>query len=158
MAAAQTAQNGRFQIQEMWGVHHEIKRLLLLGMKKVDIARTLGVTEAMVGYTAASPIVRRELEIMQAARDVDAVNVSKRIQEMCPAALDRLEELLDSQVESIKLRAAQDVLDRGGYAGVQKVQACHAIITRKDLEEIKNRAKEIGLCVSEPSARSEDGE
>jgi len=135
----------KYQIQEMWSLHHEIKRMLLLGMKHVDIAAELGISPVTVSYTANSTIVKRELDLMQGARDMDAVDIGKRIQGLLPKAVDRLEKILDSNVEAVALRACQDVLDRGGHGAVQKVAVAHAQLTKEDLEEIKKRVREAGM-------------
>lgn len=142
----------KYQIQEMWSVHHEITRLLLIGMKEVDIARQLSVTPAMVSYTKNSAVVKRQLALLQGARDLDAVDISQRIKELLPKAVDKLEELLDnSQNESIQYKVAADVLDRGGHGAVKMFQGqvAHAVLTKQDIDEIKQRAKEIGICVTE---------
>ena len=60
--------NGRkYQIQKLWDIHQEILRLLLLGHKPVEIAKTLGVTPTMVSYTANSELVKKRLEVMRGA-------------------------------------------------------------------------------------------
>lgn len=137
----------KYQIQEMWDVHHEITRMLLLGMKHVDIARELGISEVTVSYTANSQVVQRQLDLMRGARDMGAVDIGARIQAMLPKAAQALDELLDSQVEAIRLRTAQDVLDRGGYGAVQKVAALHGQLSREDLDDIKQRVKNAGMLV-----------
>jgi dissimilatory sulfite reductase (desulfoviridin) alpha/beta subunit len=46
------------------------------------------------------------------------------------------------------LKAAQDILDRAGYAAVKTIQTAniHAHLTKEDIDDIKRRAKDIGLC------------
>lgn len=138
-----------FAVTEMWNTHREIARLAATGMKGADIARTLNVTPVMVSYTLNSPIVKRQLDQMHAARDMDAVDVSKRIHEIAPRALERLEELLESETESIAFRAATDVLDRAGHAAVKtlRTESLAVHLNKEDLDEIKERAKSIGLCI-----------
>ena len=55
----------KYQVTQMWDVHHEIVRLALLGMKHIEIASTLGVNPVTVSYTLRSPIVHRQLEQMR---------------------------------------------------------------------------------------------
>lgn len=138
-----------FAVTEMWNTHREIARLAATGMKGADIARELNVTPVMVSYTLNSPIVKRQLDQMHAARDMDAVDVSKRIHEIAPRALERLEELLESETESIAFRAATDVLDRAGHAAVKtlRTESLAVHLNKEDLDEIKERAKSIGLCI-----------
>ncbi len=133
----------------MWDAHREILRLAVTGMQHVDIAATLGVTPAMVSYTMNSPIAMREMENLRAARDLDAVDVAKRIQEVAPIALQTLETLLCNGNDPIKFKAATDILDRAGHAAVRtlRTESLSVHLTKDDIEDIKNRAKEIGLCV-----------
>ena len=48
----------KYQVEQMWDIHHEVVRLALIGMKSVDIADHLGITPVMVSYTLRSPIVQ----------------------------------------------------------------------------------------------------
>ncbi len=139
----------KYAIQTMWDVHREIVRLAVIGMKSVDIADTLSITPAMVSYTINSPIAKREIANLRAARDLDAVDVAKRIQQIAPTALETLEELLCESNDAIKLKAATDILDRAGHAAVKtlRTESVSLHLTKDDIEDIKNRAKEIGLCV-----------
>jgi predicted transcriptional regulator len=145
----------QYQIEQLWDVHHEVVRLALIGMKQVDIASHLGVSPVMVSYTLRSPIVRDQLNNMHSARDIDAIDISKEIKALAPVAVKVLEELLEHDLPNIKLKAAQDVLDRAGFAAVKTIQTAniHAHLTKEDIDDIKRRAKEIGLCsLNEQSA------
>ena len=143
--------NRQYQIERMWDAHHEIVRLLLIGMKQVDIARTLGVSEVMVSYTANSAIVRRQLDQMRAARDADAIDISKRIKALLPKAVEVLEQTMEEGViPQLRLAAAKDVLDRGGHPAVRGLDVKttgQSYLTRDEIEDIKQRAKSIGLTV-----------
>jgi predicted transcriptional regulator len=138
----------QYQIEQMWDVHHEVVRLALIGMKQVDIADHLGISPVTVSYTLRSPIVRDQLNNMHAARDIDAIDISKEIKALAPTAVKVLEELLEHELPNIKLKAAQDVLDRAGFAAVKTIQTAnvHAHLTAEDIADIKKRAKDIGLC------------
>lgn len=141
--------NRQYQITKVWDVHHEIMRLALLGMKSVDIAHTLDITPVTVSYTLNSSLVRRQLDIMRSARDVDAIEVSRRIQALAPEAVKVLEELMEEGVPAIRLGAAKDVLDRAGHAAVKtlRTENIHAYLSKEEIDDIKSRAREIGLCV-----------
>ncbi len=138
----------QYQIEHMWNVHHEICRLSLAGMHNVDIARHLGISEVTVSTTLNSEIVKRKMAVLQGARDMDAVSIAKRIQELAPKAVDVLNDLLDSQVEAIQLRSAVDVLDRAGHGAVKKELSLTGHLSKDDIDQIKNRAKEVGLVHS----------
>lgn len=151
-----TEERKSFTVENIWNSHQEIMRLAVTGMKQADIARELGVSEVMVSYTLNSPVVKRQMMVMQAARDVDAIDVAKRIQEVAPKALDVLEELLETGNDTIRLRTATDLLDRAGHAAVKtfRTQSLSVHLDKEDLDEIKQRAREIGLCIDVDSLPS----
>lgn len=136
-----------YQIEQMWELHHEVCRLALIGMKQVDIANHLGVSPVMVSYTLRSPIVQRQLNQLKAVRDLDAIDVSKEIQELAPRAVKVLEELMENELPNIKLKAATDILDRAGHAAVRtlRTENIHAHFTADEITDIKKRAREVGL-------------
>ncbi len=138
-----------YHVEQMWEIHHEIVRLSLIGMKQVDIAKHLGVTPVMVSYTLRSPLVNEQLKNMSAARDLEAVDISGEIRALAPAAVEVLKDLLEDPLPNIKLKAAQDVLDRAGFAPIRtiKTENVHAHFTADEIMDIKNRARDIGLLV-----------
>lgn len=140
--------NRKYQIQDMWAIHKEINRLHLLGMKSVDIAAHLDISEAMVSYTINSPIAKREMAEMEAARDLDAVDVAKKIRDLAPRAVEVFEDVMSSELDSMRLKAAAGILDRAGFGPVQKFQGAVAVLTADDIREIKERARDIGLMAS----------
>lgn len=139
----------RYSLQQTWDIHHEIMRLSLVGMKHRDIAAYLGITAQMVSYTLNSPLVRDKMANMAAARDIEAVDVAKEIRDLAPKALRVLEDVLDSDScrEADKIRAATDILDRAGHAAIRTVRTenVHAHFTKEELEDIKQRARDMGL-------------
>ncbi len=151
-----TVERKSFTVENIWNSHQEIMRLAVTGMKQADIARELGVSEVMVSYTLNSPVVKRQMSIMHAARDVDAIDVAKRIQEVAPKALEVLEDLLETGNDTIRLRTATDLLDRAGHAAVKtlRTQSLSVHLDKDDLDEIKQRAREIGLCIDVDSIPS----
>jgi hypothetical protein len=50
------------------------------------------------------------------------VRVQERLTAMLPKALQRMEELLDSELDAIRLAIVRDILDRLGYKPSQKVE------------------------------------
>jgi len=137
----------QYQVEQMWELHHEVCRLALIGMKQVDIATHLGVSPVMVSYTLRSPIVQRQLNQLKAVRDIDAIDVAKEIQALAPRAVRVLDELMDSDLPNIKLKAATDILDRAGHAAVRtlRTENIHAHFTADEISDIKKRAREVGL-------------
>jgi predicted transcriptional regulator len=140
--------NRKYQISNMHEIHHEITRLLLIGMKDIDVATHLGVTPAMVSYVRNSAIVKRQLDLMKAVRDIDAIDIAKDIKNLLPKAVKVLEETLDSQNAALKLKAATEVLDRGGHPVVRTVNGnIDHHFSVDEINEIKKRARDIGLLI-----------
>ena len=137
----------QYQIEQMWDLHHEVCRLALIGMKQVDIASHLGVSPVMVSYTLRSPIVRRQMDAMQADRNLEAIDVAQEIKDLAPKAVQVLEEMMNGDLPNLKLKAATDILDRAGHAAVKtlRTENLHAHFTSEEIQDIKRRAKEVGL-------------
>ena len=137
----------QYQIEQMWDLHHEVCRLALIGMKQVDIAAHLGVSPVMVSYTLRSPIVRRQMDAMQADRNLEAIDVAQEIKTLAPKAVQVLEEMMNGDLPNLKLKAATDILDRAGHAAVKtlRTENLHAHFTSEEIQDIKRRAKEVGL-------------
>lgn len=143
----------RWKISEMWEIHHEITRLLVLGWKNVEIAEHLGVTQVMVSAVRNSPVVQDKLAIMKAARDADTIDVAREIQEIAPAALELLKEIIGGDVQdaSIALRAktAESMLDRAGHGAINRsqIQNVPYYLTEDEIEDLKRRADNSGDIV-----------
>ena len=154
-----TTQNAerKYTIGQMWDIHREVMRLAVSGMKQTEIAYELGVTAAMVSYTLNSPIVKRQLDFMRAARDGEAIDVGKRISELAKQAVEVVGGLLNESLPNIRLAAAKDVLDRAGYAPIKRIQAevSTTHFTSDEIASIKKRAREIGLVIDVTPQASE---
>lgn len=139
----------RYQVEQMWEVHHEITRLALMGMKQIDIATHLGISPVTVSYTLRSPIVARQLEQMSAVRDLGAIDIAKQIAALAPRAVEVLDKLLDDSIPNISLKAAESILDRAGYAAVQRIKQDITVshFSSTEIAEIKSRARDVGLLL-----------
>ncbi len=135
--------NRKYQIQELWDVHHEIVRRLVLGQKSVDIAEDLNVTPALVSYTKNSTLVQRQLEIVRGARDGEMLDAVAEIHRLVPKALELYETTLDSEESPLHLRlkVAQDLLDRE-VPRKQRIESVHAFLTGEQIADLKSRAKQ----------------
>lgn len=143
----------KYKIQALWDRHHEIIRLILLGLGNKAIAERLAVTPQNVSDVRNSPIVRDRISVLEAARDAKTVDISRVLQEEAPACVQLLRDVRAGREESsISLRAsvAQDLLDRAGFSAVRKTQAevVSTHLTREDIEAIKDRARTIRDMVS----------
>ena len=140
----------RYNIQHLWDRHHEIKRMVFMGMTNEDIAQALGCHKQTVSITRNSPIVRAELDKMQAVADGQTIDIAIEIKNLAPKALRFIEsEVLDNPDASrgLRYKAAVDLLDRAGHVKPTKVmgEILHGHLTREDIEQAKQRAIEEGL-------------
>lgn len=140
-----TSGHRKYEISGMWEQHHAIKRMLVAGVKQVDIAKALGVTPVMVSYTANSAIVQREIQALRNQADKQAIDVVNRIQEISPAAIDFLEGVITGQVEGAsvgqKLLACNSILDRNTKTSKHtKLTGAVGLYTPEDIEKMKQDA------------------
>lgn len=140
-----------YQITKVQDNHQEILRRLTLGQKAKDIAADLGVTPAVVSYVRHGAEGKEELRLMQGAANQDTVTVRQRIHIASLSAIAVMEGMLEDEDVplSLRLRAAQDILDRAGHAAPKVIQAhnTHAVLSREDIEDIKQRARSMGCVV-----------
>lgn len=137
----------------MTELHHEICRLVLLGMKNVDIARRLGCTPQTVSNVRNSPIVKHRIQELMKMRDVAAVNFAEEVRARVKRAFEILDEALFDETGEVplqmRLKEANNVLDRmERIEGVgQRNVHLHAHLTAEDIERLKERALQAGMAV-----------
>lgn len=135
--------------------HHEILRLSLLGFSNKEIADKLGCTPATVSNTLNSGLGREHSAILRAEADASALETAKRIREISPKAIELIERLItdDEAPANVRLRAAQDALDRAGFAPVKNVNvsSMNVTLSGSDLDALKEtalqRARMNGIVV-----------
>lgn len=133
-------------VKKVMNMHHEIVRLVVLGMKDVDIANVLGCTTATIRNVKKNPIVRDRIERLNGVRDYNAVDIGTRLREIAQDAVEVIADTILDENISLAVRAEKGfkVLDRVGHGPVHNVrgQIAHAMLTKDDIEEIKQRARE----------------
>jgi len=140
--------NSAKPVTYLWERHKEVARLLVSGMRPIDISRRLGYTPAWLSTMMNSPVFKNYLGQLSSGKDERALDIRSQIKE---GALFGAAELLkiikgegeykDGVTTSLKVKIAQDFLDREGHGKVTKVQQ-HTSITVLDgnkLEELKAR-------------------
>ena len=151
-------------IQRVQSQHREIIRLKISGFKNCEIAEAVGMTQSHISQVLNSPLVKERIEQIQAAADLQAVDVLTDIKNMAPEAVSLLYDIMkddDKLRESrlsvtTRMKAASEILDRSGYPKVTQVNNnhAHAHLSYEDMQEIKNRAKALGkkagVVVDEP--------
>ena len=75
--------------------HSEIIRLKFLGMKHVDIAAAMNLSEATVGHLLKSPLAEAELERLKTRAEESVTNVPLRVK--------LLQDLNDSTADSLRI-------------------------------------------------------
>lgn len=139
-------------VGEMTEMHHEICRMVLVGMKNVDIAKKLGCTPQTVSNVRNSPIVKHRLRELADTRDRAAVNFAAEVQARAQRAFNIIDEVLNDDVGEVPLqmrvKEANNILDR-----VERVEGIgqrnlhlHAHLTADDIENLKKRALSAGLA------------
>jgi len=141
-----------FEVNEMWEMHHEIVRRLLLGQKNREIAKSLSVSEQVVSYTRNSKVVRDKLDIMRAARDADSIDIATEIRDKAPKALKILESIIDDNGEKVAMtlvaKTAENWVNRAGYVAPKSVilEGIVAHFTADEIEKIKKDAIKDGMA------------
>ena len=135
--------NKKYKVKQLWALHHEIKRRIVLGQNNVDIAEALNITPQTVSNTRNSPIVKEQINKIQQASDLEVTDIGSRIREFAPKALELLEGIIEGKMgASIQLRAkyASEHLGRAGYGEIKQIRSLTAQVSRDDIEKIKERA------------------
>lgn len=158
--------SNRYQIQTIQFNHREILRLRALGMTNKEIAARLGLSQQSISIVANSDLGNTKLKQLSDARDVEVMEVRKQIRELAPLAIETLRAAMEGEdvPHHVRVAAAKDSLDRGGFAAPKQVQVTHGHFTPEDIEGMLNRAVEAGAIVdveleqSEPEVEAEISE
>lgn len=112
---------GNYQIKRMMPRHFRMIDLHVAGLSNVDIAKTLECTPQSVGIVLRSPIVRKEIQRQLSIKsdgsieqDLDAFasRALAALEESSEKAANTQIDLLESDDDSVKLRASSSILDR----------------------------------------------
>uniref|UniRef100_A0A6M3LMA7 Uncharacterized protein n=1 Tax=viral metagenome TaxID=1070528 RepID=A0A6M3LMA7_9ZZZZ len=142
------AKRRTFEVSQLWEVHHEIVRRLIIGQSSEEISRALNVSKQMVSYTKNSKPVKDKLSLMRAARDADTIDVARDIREGASKALAVLEKIIDDEGESYSMslvaRTAESWMDRAGYVAPKNIHFAGVVshFTADEIAAIKRRALE----------------
>jgi hypothetical protein len=137
----------QWEVRKLYDDHQEVVRLAVLGTSVTEIAKRLGKTPQSISMVLDSALVKDQIATMQAARNLECVNIAKEIDEFAPTCLSLLKDVVRGtgagEAASINLRVAtsKDILDRAGYGAVKKFQGqiAQGVFTKEDIEELKNR-------------------
>jgi DNA-binding CsgD family transcriptional regulator len=146
----------RYQLSALSDMHKEIARRLVLGEKRYEIAKALGVSRETISIVKGSSIAQDYMRTLERERDNNAVDIGQQLVALCPAAMCVLENAvngtLDGTDRDLRVKAAESILDRTGYAKQNRVDArvLHAnVVTGEEITDIKRRAidtaREMGM-------------
>ncbi len=144
-----------YDLQKLRGIHNEILRMHLLGVKNSDIARDLDVTPQMVCYTVKSELGQERIKDLNGLADDDAIDIKAKIIETLPDSVELLKKVMRGDTEfddlttTTRVRAAESLLDRGGFGKVQQVRGTvqHEVLI--GAQRIKETARELGYIQDE---------
>lgn len=137
-----------WQVSEMWELHHEIARRLVLGQKNTEIARALGIHKQTVSNVRNSPIVQEQMSLLSGARNAETIDLAREIASVAPAAIQLLKDIVKGEGQGVnaglplRAREANNMLARVGHGVPQRIQSenTHVYLTKRDIDEIKRRA------------------
>ena len=126
------------EIQRILPRHFKMMDLKLAGMSNAAIARTLGCTAENVYIVSRSPLFIGEFNRKMKEQNSTAVkdhvesfesNARRVLEDAGEQAAEKQVELLDSEDESLQLRASTSILDRVlGKSDIQSAQAANPTV------------------------------
>lgn len=112
------AERSRWEPKRLNSRHREIMRRILEGANEVTIAEEMGMSRVAVSLVITSQLFREELLKLEAKRDDGVI---QRAETLSGEALDVLKtQMRSARSESVRNRAANDILDRAGYSKIEK--------------------------------------
>ena len=140
-----------YRVTKLWEQHHEVLRMLVVGMKPKVISAITGLTEEFISNLRNSPIAIRQLEILGVGRDAETVEAAAVIARVQPRAAKLLEQVIDGTLPAAvreRIGTAQDMLSRGGNSPIQRVKSeIQHGLTEQTLNEIKQRRLEAKVAM-----------
>jgi hypothetical protein len=139
--------------------HREMARRLVLGERQCDVARSCGISQQRLSDIARSPVFMEYLESLSQDRDQETLDIMESVKSGAQSGLDLLlrilthgtDEYRDTDIRT-KAQVARDLLDREGSAPrmsrtQSQQQSTTLHLTRKDIEELKDRARAINALI-----------
>ena len=150
--------NSTYALTQLQERHHEILRLVALGLKNTQVADRLNITPQTVSNVINTPLAQAKLRLLRNRRDSQTVNVAEKIKDLEPVAVGVLEECLtgDDVPYPVKAKVADLVL--GDYGGRKKAPQQQRPLVTRHLAEIRERAKDSGYLVVTEKEKIEDAE
>ena len=129
------------EIQKLRTTHHELARLLALGLKDVEISRLTGYSQSRICILKTMPLFQELMAHYSAMRDGIVADVGVRLRGLSATALEILQEKIEDEGESLSIKdliAVSELgLDRTGF-GKTSTQVTVST-SAETLEAIKSR-------------------
>lgn len=142
----------RFQVEKLWQRHKVICQMTAVGMNQVEIAEALGISPVTVSYTLRSPLVRHQVELLQAGRDEAAMNLLEQITDMAPKAVALLDVAMDDETQPMptRLQASRELRGWMEFVLPKKREnvSIGALLSLDDIKQIKAEALKAGAALS----------
>ncbi len=145
--------SGMYAITHIQTRQRDIIRLHSLGLKNIQIAKKLGVSETNVSQVITSPLAQAEINKINKVKDEHTMDYKAHIESCIPKALDVLEDIIDNNLDgvspSLRLKASEDILNMAniGPAKSSSVTNNTVIFNDEKIAEIKKRALQSGEAV-----------
>ena len=121
------------------------------GMTQKEVSKQFGISQTWLSLLRKDPLWRaKEAEYKEHIQQTWEINILS----MVPDALDALREALYSSVQSIRIKAAKEILKRGGIDGKSSNEAKGSIFIdmyKPKLMKGKNDAVEVRNCQKKDS-------
>jgi len=138
---------GETSVLKIWSAHREISRLAAMGYKQQEICRELNLSTSCVWNALnKNPLVKERIAVLQGEKDVNTVEVGKKIKALQGVALEIMEDdlLVEGVEDSVKLRdlrskTALKLLEMGGNGPIKKVDNTAGLFSHEDMKDIKKR-------------------
>ena len=142
----ETKQPTKWEPQKLSARHREIMRRLLEGAPRSVIAEEMGLHPQTITIVTGSLLFREALSQMEQEADFQVI---RRAEDLSNEALDTLKNMMRfARSEAMKLRAADSILDRAGYAKVEKKMI--GIVSGEDvIKELNRRRREEHTITTE---------
>lgn len=140
-------QTRKFEVRQLWELHEEILRRLVLGEKPNIIAAELDITPQTVSNIRNSRLGRERIADLKGERDCDVKALGERVTRLTPLALDVLENVLNGDEEAsvaMRIKVALSVTSSAGFGPTKRIAIAHGHYTPQELEAIKAKALDVG--------------
>ena len=160
-----------YEMKRLQERHKELLRLLALGVSKKEVAKTLGITTAMVRYVENSVLGAEYLEFIRGEREEIAIDIQQKIDSLAAPAVDVIRQAIDGimtteltdpdtgkkkEVEipvkqEQRIKASQDILSRHtkAYSPRQRINGTIQHEHTHDIGHIIGNVKQRAAMLNE---------